>query len=1563
VATGNDLAVAYVQLLPSFDKFYARLRAEAGQNASKFEKFGADAGKSWSKGFAANAQATPTATGAAPTGGGASAASEGSSAATAIAAGAGAEFGSIEAAAAASGVASGAAFAKGFTSAGAGLSAVGTGLTAGVTIPLAAVGVLSAKAAIDFETAFAGVRKTVDATEAEFAQLSAGIRELATGAPIPVEGIARIVELGGQLGIPNDQLLSFADTVTRLSVSLEGLDPETAALQIAQFSAITGMPADEIDNFGAALTDLGNNFATTEGPILQFALRLAGQGKIIGLTTEEILAFSTALASVGIMPEAGGTAFSRVFQRINDAVGTGSAELETFSAIAGMTSQKFTELFDNKPFEAINAFTIGLGKLSSEAATTTPILEELGLADVRVKDGVQRLAGSQDQLGKAYDVSARAIKENTALIEESEKRYATTASQVEIAKNRLNDVGIELGNSITPALADLLEAAKPLIDGVGVLAEAFGKLPQPVQTAAIATGVLAASVGPLSAFAGLLSTAVGGAITALVGFTSSAGAAAVAATTTASSTATMSTSMALATTTTETTAVALTATGAAGRAAGVGMSAAGAAARAVKWASIAAGVALVADALFDVATGAPDAKAALDELLTIDAGASITQQLDKLGAAGNAKSKEGLFGFINSLADPVNDVDLGGGVTASIKDLQRGLQELISAGEFEQAEQQIENLRSVIDRPANQEGGIFGEAPAAEIETTVEQYTNALELARASEERAGAAADEAAADVGAFGGALDGASIGAAEFVKQLKLAQVSGKLASVGIDAAAAAAERYLTAVENAGAADDQLAAGIGFSQTLREARENAGLQESEEDISSRARKIAQEQDRIATEMRDAALSTDGLTDAIDRLNPALRILEIESEAAAAAANGFRESIENSSSLDDTIGSTLSLGDAYKTARKSIKGLPADLDLAAVSLGKLKPRQQRAVEGILALGEATTDYLATLIESGKTDAEVRNEASRLRDEYVKTFRQLGLNEDQIKKYLDAMGLTPEQVETAIEVSGIEESKAKLQAYAQLLEGRIPANVASTVIGLVEAGDFEGAADQLAALAATNPIDIPVGVSVDQPAITAAQDALDQLEKDTLDLPEAFDVATAAFGGYTEDQERGLQAVIDLGDKAQDVISSFIAAGDFDGAREAAAGLRAEIGGFISELTGLDPSSPEVERYIDDLLQLSGADVETNIRLAGLEEAITQVQLYMDLLAAAEIGIPQEVLNLINLNVADKNWEGVAAILEQFTNGLPEFQIPGVTTPGLSPGASPPPALDPANLPPIDYPVAVDVADAENFLATWVTDNETGEPLLVPATTDTAEADLIVAEWRQTEEGKWVIVDTGANPQLATAELDAWRRGEVNVPAITPIDGNVGAAETAVRNFQIGVEDPAAQAWKIINGDTNPAQKAVDAFGLALSTAAPFLLDIAIDVADFIDNVADAFGVGIDVAADIIGAIIPGFATGGYVSGPGTGTSDSIMANLSNGEYVMTAAATRSLGVDFLDKLNKGYVPGFAMGGLVGDTPLPAISAGGGVNVDYTVVEAKSRPSAEDLVRVTNSAVFLGASV
>jgi hypothetical protein len=75
-----------------------------------------------------------------------------------------------------------------------------------------------------------------------------------------------------------------------------------------------------------------------------------------------------------------------------------------------------------------------------------------------------------------------------------------------------------------------------------------------------------------------------------------------------------------------------------------------------------------------------------------------------------------------------------------------------------------------------------------------------------------------------------------------------------------------------------------------------------------------------------------------------------------------------------------------------------------------------------------------------------------------------------------------------------------------------------------------------------------------------------------------------------------------------------------------------------------------------------------------------------------------------------------------------------------------------------------------------------------------------------------------------------------------------------------------------------------------------------------------------------------GMAMGGMLSGPGTGTSDSIPIMASNGEYIMNASAVKAYGPKFMDKINAKK---FASGGFIGSMPsmsiAPGMAAGGSV--------------------------------
>ena len=339
------------------------------------------------------------------------------------------------------------------------------GLGRAVLIPAAALlglGVASVKMAIDFESAFAGVRKTVEASEAEFAVLREGIRDMAKELPASAVSIAAVAEAAGQLGIETKNILGFTRTMIDLGETTN-LSANEAATALARLANITQLPQTEFDRLGSTIVALGNNLATTEAEIVEMGLRLAAAGEQIGLTEAQILSFAGALSSLGIRAEAGGTAFSRVMLDMSKAVATGSEDLEVFAAVAGQSVGEFAKLFRDDASAAVTTFIEGMGKLSD--AELFAALDELGFANVRVRDALLRSAGASDLLRNSLELGEQAWIDNTALTEEAEKRYNTTGAQLSILRNNVVDLGITLGDTLMPALRAVNEA---LLEGGGM---------------------------------------------------------------------------------------------------------------------------------------------------------------------------------------------------------------------------------------------------------------------------------------------------------------------------------------------------------------------------------------------------------------------------------------------------------------------------------------------------------------------------------------------------------------------------------------------------------------------------------------------------------------------------------------------------------------------------------------------------------------------------------------------------------------------------------------------------------------------------------------------------------------------------------------------------------------------------------------------------------------------------------------------------------------------------------------------------------------------------------------
>ena len=447
-------------------------------------------------------------------------------------------------------------FLKNAENAGKKIAQIGKEMSLALTAPLVMLGKEMYGDAVEYESAFAGVKKTTDATTEEYDALYSDLLRISETNPTGFVEAAGIMEMAGQLGVAKEELAGFTEAYIGLQESTN-IQGETGAADIARFLNVTEKSTANIKRVGGVIVGLGNNFATTEQEILSMATRMGATADLAGFSSAEILAFSAALSSVGINAEAGGSAAGKLMKKMQlaaevggtaqerlaaagyeyssgldfvnalssmkkgdiaeiasalgvtvDAVqdlGNNWLALEQFSEVMGVTGEDFLSGWKDSPAQSLLKFFQGLGNLDAESGNSVLAqLSEMDITEIRLSNLVAALAGNsalfEAALAEAYKQYGT-DPESNAMAEEVAKRYETTESQNEMLKNKLHNTMADFGDNLVRALTPLLETVTNIL-------EKFNSLSEVNQSNIIKGLAIIAALGP-----GL--TIVGGALKAI----------------------------------------------------------------------------------------------------------------------------------------------------------------------------------------------------------------------------------------------------------------------------------------------------------------------------------------------------------------------------------------------------------------------------------------------------------------------------------------------------------------------------------------------------------------------------------------------------------------------------------------------------------------------------------------------------------------------------------------------------------------------------------------------------------------------------------------------------------------------------------------------------------------------------------------------------------------------------------------------------------------------------------------------------------------------------------------
>ncbi|BFD48239.1 MAG: hypothetical protein DMENIID0003_13130 [Wolbachia endosymbiont of Sergentomyia squamirostris] len=323
------------------------------------------------------------------------------------------------------------------------------------------------KVAIDFESAMADVKKVVNFTQntneaEEFAQK---LKKLSREIPLSAAELAKIAASGGQLGIDKDKLLEFTTTVAKMATAFD-MSAEQAGDSIAKLSNVYGIDVDRMEWVGDIINHLSDNTAAKARDMVQALAIVGGTAKQFGLDIKETSSLVNAFISLGKQPAKAATAINALLSKLQTAEGQGKEFRAALESI-GITAEEMSQKVAQNGQEALLYFFKTLEKIDKQERSQ--IL--LNLFGQEYQDDIALIVGSLEEYKKAIGFVTDKEKYNKSMQKEFNNRASTTANNLQLLKNTIAELGMNLGSVVLPPLNWISKILRSISIGIAWFAE------------------------------------------------------------------------------------------------------------------------------------------------------------------------------------------------------------------------------------------------------------------------------------------------------------------------------------------------------------------------------------------------------------------------------------------------------------------------------------------------------------------------------------------------------------------------------------------------------------------------------------------------------------------------------------------------------------------------------------------------------------------------------------------------------------------------------------------------------------------------------------------------------------------------------------------------------------------------------------------------------------------------------------------------------------------------------------------------------------------------------------
>lgn len=311
----------------------------------------------------------------------------------------------------------------------------------------------STEAAINYESAMAGVAKVVDGLKDEngaltksYYEMHDAILDLSKEIPMTADAIAEITASAGQANIPKDDLLEFTETAAKMGIAFDS-SAEQAGEWMAAWRTALDLNQDEVTSLADKINYLGNTSSESAIKLSEVVTTVGSLAKTAGMSGEEVAAIAAAMTKVDSAVSATG------IKNMITALTAGSSATKRQQGALKSLNLDAIQLAETMQKDAQGAILSVL-----EAIQKLPKAEQASvLKNYFGKESLSSIApllANLDNLKEQFNKVGDASLYAGSMEKEYQSVSATTANAVQLAKNRIEAAKITLGETFLPLVGD-----------------------------------------------------------------------------------------------------------------------------------------------------------------------------------------------------------------------------------------------------------------------------------------------------------------------------------------------------------------------------------------------------------------------------------------------------------------------------------------------------------------------------------------------------------------------------------------------------------------------------------------------------------------------------------------------------------------------------------------------------------------------------------------------------------------------------------------------------------------------------------------------------------------------------------------------------------------------------------------------------------------------------------------------------------------------------------------------------------------------------------------------------